>query len=110
MTSVDIRHRVAVSGGIQHWNSVTVNIYANHGARFPGGDWQSNLVATSGPVEVPDQQLTFPVNIPINAAVATGTLELVLEVIGADGQGLGNFLLNGRQSTTGNRPELYQCG
>ena len=97
VTSVDIAIESAVSGGIQ-LNSVTVNIYANHGDAFPGWDWQSNLVATSGPVEVPDQQLTFPVNIPISAAVATGTLELVLEVIGADGQGLGNFLLVGANS------------
>ena len=27
---------------------VTVNLYANHGSPFPGGDWQTNLIATIG--------------------------------------------------------------
>ena len=38
---------------------LTVNLYANHGAPFPGGDWQSNLIATSGPINIPDQSLHY---------------------------------------------------
>jgi subtilisin family serine protease len=59
---------------------VTVNLYANHGSAFPGGDWQSNLIATSGEINIPDQALTI-FSQPIAAAVAAGTLELVMEVV-----------------------------
>jgi hypothetical protein len=95
-TSVDIGVELAVSSG--GGNTVTVNFYANHGSAFPGGDWQSNPIGTSGPINVPDQQLTFPVNIPITATVAAGTLELVMEVVTADGQGLGNEIFIGANS------------
>jgi hypothetical protein len=96
-TSLDMGVELAVSGGVT-LNSVTVNIYSNHGSPFPGGDWQSNLVGTSGPVDIPDQQLTFPVNIPVTATVEAGALEMVLEVVGADGQGLGNEIFIGANS------------
>ena len=97
VTSLDMGIETATSGGITQ-NSITVNIYSNHGSAFPGGDWQSNLVGTSGPIAIPDQALTFPVNIPISATVEAGALELVLEVVGADGQGLGNLMFIGANS------------
>ena len=97
-TSLDMGIETATSGGIT-LNSITVNIYANHGSPFPGGDWQSNLVGTSGPIDIPDQSLTFPVNIPVTATVEAGALELVLEVVGADGQGLGNLMFIGANSS-----------
>src|SRR6266850_4874470 len=98
VTSLDMGIETATSGGIT-LNSITVNIYANHGSPFPGGDWQSNLVGTSGPIDIPDQSLTFPVNIPVTATVEAGALELVLEVVGADGQGLGNLMFIGANSS-----------
>ena len=111
VSSIDMGVELAVSSG--GGNTVTVNIYANHGAPFPGGDWQSNLVGTSGPINIPDQQLTFPVNIPITANVAAGTLELVLEVITADGQGLGNEIFIGANSAAETGPSYISaadCG
>ena len=44
------------------------------------------------------KMLTFPVNVPITADVGAGTLELVLEVVTADGQGLGNEIFIGANS------------
>jgi hypothetical protein len=57
---------------------VTVNLYANNGAPFPGGT--RTLLATSGTINVPDQAFTI-LNVPITATVPAGTLDLVMEVI-----------------------------
>lgn len=57
---------------------VTVNLYTNDGAPFPGGT--RTLLATSGPINVPDQSFTI-LNVPITATVPAGTLDLVMEVI-----------------------------
>jgi hypothetical protein len=57
---------------------VTVNLYTNNGAPFPGGT--RTLLATSGPINVPDQTFTI-LNVPITATVPAGTLDLVMEVI-----------------------------
>src|SRR5262249_47099031 len=38
---------------------LTVNLYANHGTPFPDGDWQSNMIATSGSINIPDQNDTI---------------------------------------------------
>jgi hypothetical protein len=73
---------------------LTVNLYANHGSPFPGGDWQSNLIGTSGEVNIPDQSLTIFVQ-PLSATVAAGTLELVMEVTTPDGTGVGNLFFIG---------------
>jgi hypothetical protein len=62
---------------------LTVNLYTNNGAPFPGGDWQSNLLATSGEINIPDQEGTI-FNVPITATVPAGTLELVMEVMAPD--------------------------
>src|SRR4029077_19950743 len=69
---------------------LTVNLYANHGSAFPGGDWQSNLIATSGSVNIPDQANTIFTQ-AITATVAAGTLELVMEVMTPDGTAVGNL-------------------
>jgi hypothetical protein len=97
ITSVDIGFELAVSGSGQG-QPIVINLYANHGAPFPGGDWQSNLLATSGNVNVPDQQLTFPFNIPITATVPAGTLELVMEVFTPDGEAENNLIFLGANS------------
>jgi len=73
---------------------LTVNLYANHGSPFPGGDWQSNMIATSGSVNIPDQANTIFTQ-AITAAVAAGTLELVMEVMTPDGTGVGNLFFVG---------------
>ena len=73
---------------------VTVNLYANHGSPFPGGDWQSNLIATSGSINIPDQALTIFTQ-PISVTVAAGTLELVMEVMNPDGRPDNNLFFIG---------------
>jgi len=73
---------------------VEVHIYANHGAAFPGGDWQSNMIANSGPINIPDQSLTI-FNQPITVTVPAGTLELVYELFTPNGEVDGNLFFVG---------------
>ena len=92
VTSVDFAIEQATSGtGTQ---PVEVHIYANHGAPFPGGDWQSNMIANSGPISIPDQSLTI-FNQPITVAVPAGTLELVYELFTPNGENDGNLFFVG---------------
>src|SRR5690242_3516916 len=58
VTSVSFGIEQATSGS-GTGQPVTVNLYANNGAPFPGGDWQSNLIGTSGSINVPDQSGTI---------------------------------------------------
>jgi hypothetical protein len=58
------------------------------------GDWQSNLIATSGELNIPDQADTI-FNQPISATVPAGTLELVMEVTTPDGTTVGNLFFIG---------------
>ena len=92
VTSVDfgIEQAMGGSGGSQ---PATVNLYANHGAAFPGGDWQSNMIATV-PVTIPDQDNTV-LNQVIAATVAPGTLELVMELNIPDGSAAQNVFFVG---------------
>jgi hypothetical protein len=73
---------------------LTVNLYTNHGAPFPEGDWQSNLLATSGGIHVPNQEFTI-FNVPITTTVPAGTLELVMEVMSPDQTAKHNFFIIG---------------
>jgi hypothetical protein len=73
---------------------VTVNLYTNHGEPFPGGDWRSNLLATLGEIQIPNQEGSV-FNVPITATVPAGTLELVMEVMSPDGTQEHNFFLIG---------------
>jgi hypothetical protein len=73
---------------------LTVNLYINHGGPFPGGDWQSNLLATSGEIRVPNQEFTI-FNVPITATVPAGRLELVMEVLSPDQTVEHNFFIIG---------------
>src|SRR5262249_29278662 len=52
VTAVEFGIELAQSGG-GTGQPLTVNLYANHGSPFPGGDWQANLIATSGSVNIP---------------------------------------------------------
>lgn len=93
ITSVDFGIEQATSGS-GTGQPLTVNLYANHGSAFPGGDWQSNLIGTSGTINIPDQSLTI-FNVPITATVPAGTLELVMEVMTPDGTNVGNAFFIG---------------
>ena len=93
VTSVSFGIELAQSGG-GVLQQVTVNLYANHGSPFPGGDWQSNLLVSSGPIDVPDQQLSI-FTVPLVTAVPAGTLELVMEVMSPDGTVVGNLFFIG---------------
>jgi hypothetical protein len=73
---------------------LTVNLYANHGSPFPGGDWQSNLLASSGEIRIPNQENTI-FNVPLTATVPAGTLELVMEVLSPDQTAEHNFFIIG---------------
>jgi hypothetical protein len=73
---------------------LTVNLYINHGAPFPGGDWQSNLLTSSGEIRIPNQEDTI-FNVPLAATVPAGTLELVMEVLSPDQTAEHNFFIIG---------------
>jgi len=73
---------------------LTVNLYTNHGVPFPGGDWQSNLLATSGSINIPNQEGTI-LNVPITTTVPAGTLELIMEVMSPDQTAAHNFFIVG---------------
>jgi hypothetical protein len=73
---------------------LTVNFYVNHGSPFPGGDWQSNLLASSGEIRIPNQEDTI-FNVPLIATVPVGTLELVMEVLSPDQTAEHNFFIIG---------------
>jgi hypothetical protein len=73
---------------------LTVNLYTNHGSPFPGGDWQSNLLASSGEIRVPNEEFTV-FNVPLTTTVPAGTLELVMEVKSPDQTVEHNFLIIG---------------
>jgi hypothetical protein len=73
---------------------LTVNLYVNHGSPFPGGDWQSNLLASSGEIRIPNQKFTI-FNVPLTATVPAGTLELVMEVLSPDQTAEHNFFIIG---------------
>jgi len=73
---------------------LTVNLYANHGSPFPGGDWQSNLLASSGEIRVPNQDFTI-FNVPLTTTVPAGALELVMEVLSPDQTTEHNFFIIG---------------
>jgi hypothetical protein len=73
---------------------LTVNLYVNHGSPFPGGDWQSNLLVTSGEIRIPNQDDTI-FNVPLTVTVPAGTLELVMEVLSPDQTVEHNFFIIG---------------
>jgi N-acetylneuraminic acid mutarotase len=111
VTSVSFAVEIARSG-TGTGQPITVNLYANHGSPFPGGDWQSNLIATSGPVNIPDQNDTI-FTVPMTATVPAGTLELVMEVAAPDGTALGNAFFIGSNTAPETGPSYLSsvaCG
>ena len=93
VTSVEFGIEQAFSG-TGTGQPATVNLYANHGAPFPGGDWASNLIATTGELNIPDQ-----VDAIFNAALAAtlpgSALEFVMEVFIPNGEDAGNSFFIG---------------
>jgi hypothetical protein len=96
ITSVDFG--IEQASTFEGTQPITVNLYTNNGAPFPDGDWQSNLLATSGELSIPDQEGTI-FNVPITATVPPRTLELVMEVMAPDtGRNLTFFLIGSNQA------------
>jgi hypothetical protein len=91
ITSVSFGIELAQSGD-GTGQPLTVNLYINSGAPFPGGTL--TLLATSGSINIPDQSLTI-FSVPITATVPAGTLELVMEVFTPNGQVEGNLFFIG---------------
>jgi subtilisin family serine protease len=92
ITAIEFGIEVATSGS-GTGQPITVNLYANHGTPFPAGDWASNLIGSSGSINVPDQQQAI-FNVPISVSVPAGTLELVMEVMNPDGvAAMNNFFI-----------------
>jgi hypothetical protein len=91
ITSVEFGIQNAISGN-GTGQPVTVNLYTNSGAPFPGGI--RTLLATSGPINIPDQAETIS-SVPLTATVPAGTLELVMEIFTPNGQDEGNFFFIG---------------
>ena len=58
ITSVSFGIEQATSGS-GTGQPLTVNLYANNGAPFPGGTGSRTLLATSGSINIPDQSLTI---------------------------------------------------
>lgn len=111
VTSVSFGIESAISG-TGTGQPLTVNLYANSGAPFPGGDWQSNLIATSGELNIPDQADTI-FDVPITATVPAGTLELVMEVMTPDGTAVGNLFFIGSNADPETGPSYLSavdCG
>ena len=111
VTSVSFGIEQATSG-TGTGQQLTVNLYANHGAPFPGGDWQSNLIASAGPLNIPDQSGTI-FDQPITATVPAGTLELVMEITNPDGTVAGNAFFVGSNAAGESAPSYLSavdCG
>jgi hypothetical protein len=91
---------------------LTVNLYVNHGSPFPGGDWQSNLLVSSGEIRIPNQENTI-FNVPLTATVPAGALELVMEVLSPDQTVEHNFFLIGSNPDPETEPSYLSapdCG
>ncbi|PWT83959.1 MAG: hypothetical protein C5B58_05595 [Acidobacteria bacterium] len=87
VTSISFGIELASSGS-GTGQPITVRLYANNVAPFPGGNWQNNLLAEQG-INVTDQSLTV-LTVPLGTTVPAGTLELVMEVFIPDGQATGD--------------------
>lgn len=111
VTSVSFGIESATSG-TGTGQPLTVNLYANNGAPFPGGDWQSNLIGTTGEINIPDQANSI-FTAPLTATVPAGTLELVMEVMTPDGTVVGNLFFIGSNTDPETGPSYLSaadCG
>ncbi|MEO6050471.1 MAG: hypothetical protein ABIP78_03970, partial [Pyrinomonadaceae bacterium] len=86
ISSVDFAIEEANAAGVGTTQPVTVRLYANNGAAFPGGTQTQIGIAN---LDVVDQTGTV-LNVPIAAVIAPGTFELVMEVFTPDGSVAGH--------------------
>ncbi|MEO6655008.1 MAG: hypothetical protein ABIO36_02910, partial [Pyrinomonadaceae bacterium] len=86
ISSVDFAIEEANAAGNGTTQPVTVRLYANNGAAFPGGTRTQIGIAN---LNVADQTGTV-LNVPIAAVIAPGTFELVMEVFTPDGSVAGH--------------------
>jgi subtilisin family serine protease len=109
ITSVSFGIEQATSGS-GTGQPLTVNLYANSGAPFPGGTL--TLLGSSGEINIPDQSLSI-FDLPIAATVPAGTLELVMEVTTPDGVAAGNDFFVGSNASPETGPSYLSaadCG
>ena len=96
----------SVSFGVESANNtqpVTVRLYTNSGAPFPGGT--RTQIATST-INVTAAQTGTVVTTPLVVTVPAGTSELVMELFTPDGTTAGNLFFVGSNATTGDGAEL----
>jgi hypothetical protein len=91
VTSISFGIELASSGS-GTGQPITVNLYTNSGAPFPGGT--RALLATTGSFTVADQALTV-LEVPLVVTVPAATSELVMEVNSPDGRPDGNLFFIG---------------
>ena len=109
ITSVSFGIEQATSG-TGTGQQLTVNLYTNSGAPFPGGTL--TLLNSSGSINIPDQSGTI-FDLPIAATVPAGTLELVMEVTNPDGTAAGNAFFVGSNAAPETGPSYLSavdCG
>jgi Divergent InlB B-repeat domain len=90
VTSVSFGIDVANDGGNQG-QPITVRLYTNNGAAFPGG---SRVQIAGTTINVLDQTQTI-LNVPLAATVPAGTSQLVMEVFSPSGIAAGNSFFIG---------------
>jgi pimeloyl-ACP methyl ester carboxylesterase len=94
VASVDFGVDVANAAGTGTTQPVTVRLYTNNGASFPGGTRTQIGTAT---VQLPDLSGTL-INVALRATVPAATSELVIEVFTPSGQSTGNQFFIGSNS------------
>ncbi len=108
VTSVDVGVAFADARGDKTLQSMTVNVFANTGARFPNG---TLTLVGSNTVGVPDQEGTV-LRVPVSASIPVGA-SLVVEAHAPDGQPSGNRLSFGGNSNPQTGPTYVSstaCG
>lgn len=102
----------SVSFGIEQASSgagagqpVTVRLYTNNGAAFPGGT-RTQIATTS--LTVMDQVHTV-LNVPLSVIVPAGTSELVMEVFTPSGQAAGHAFFIGSNAATQTAPSYISA-
>ena len=92
VTSISFGIQEALSGS-GTGQPVTVRLYTNSGAPFPGGNWRDNLLGEET-FNVTDQLFTL-LTVPFVTTVPAGTFELVMEVFTPDGHPADNRFIIG---------------
>ena len=103
----------SVDFGLESANNtqpVTVRLYTNSGAPFPGGT-RTQIATTT--ISVTAAQTGTVVSTPLTATVPAGTSELVMELFTPDGQTAGNLIFVGSNTAAESGPSYLSaeaCG